>query len=82
MKLNTLQAVVAVFFVILLFVNGSPAQTWVHPGILNSQTDLIRMRQGVAGGVSPWKDSYAQFSLDPYSIIRSNTTPPQRTRMR
>jgi hypothetical protein len=75
MKLNTLQAVVAVFFVILLFVNGSPAQTWVHPGILNSQTDLIRMRQGVAGGVSPWKDSYAQFSLDPYSLSTYTASP-------
>jgi hypothetical protein len=40
---------------------------FVHPGLLHSSADLLRMKEMVAKGKEPWKSGYEKLSQSPYS---------------
>lgn len=45
------------------------AQTFVHPGCLQTKSDLDRMRTNVAAGTQPWLKGYNILAADPFSSI-------------
>ena len=53
--------------ILSLLINFSPvsAQTFVHPGLLHSQTDLTRMKTRVAEGAQPWLAGWNLLIQDP-----------------
>ncbi len=58
---------------LVLGVQTAQSQTWVHPGVDNSQADLARIKQMVNGGVSPWRESWNRFSTEPHSSVNWTT---------
>ena len=52
---------------ILVMMVPAKAQSFVHPGIMHTQADLTRIKQMVAGGVSPWYGAYKLFAASNYS---------------
>ncbi|MFD1255442.1 alginate lyase family protein [Mucilaginibacter terrae] len=50
---------------------------WQHPGILNSQQDLDRMRSKVNANLQPWKGSYDKLAADFYAQSTYTIRGPQ-----
>lgn len=53
-----------VFTLVIALAASTPAQPFVHPGGLHSQTDLDRMKAKVAAGESPWIDGWNALIQD------------------
>ena len=46
---------------------ASETMTFVHPGLLHTQTDLARMKARVAQGAEPWKSGFERLRSHPQS---------------
>lgn len=50
------------------------ASAWVHPGILHSSADLLRMKTLVAAESQPWYKAYQDFAADSHSRLTYSFT--------
>jgi parallel beta-helix repeat protein len=61
-------------FVLILGVFGivswaSGAETFVHPGLLQTREDLTFMKQKIAAGEEPWKTAWSNLCSESYSSL-------------
>ncbi|WP_448700586.1 RICIN domain-containing protein [Mucilaginibacter sp. AW1-3] len=52
---------------------------FIHPGMLHTQADLIRMQTQVNAGASPWIDSYNILTANSYAQLTYNMAGPNDT---
>lgn len=48
--------------------SGQEPRQFVHPGLLHSEADFIRMREKVAQGVEPWKSGWEKLLSSPLKL--------------
>ena len=56
---------------------GAMAQ-FVHPGILNSEEELLRARQMVREGRNPWKATYDKLKSSPHTSLSWSPAPVEK----
>ena len=54
---------------ILILVKAKDFGSFVHPGLLHSSTDLLRMRSMVAAKREPWHTAFLSFVADKHSSL-------------
>ena len=48
---------------------------FIHPGLLHSSSDLLRIKDMVAKGLEPWKSAFEKFKAHPYSSASWKPSP-------
>ena len=62
------QCILHILVVLALRAQASwAAPAFVHPGLLHTRADLVRMRQRVAAGQEPWKSGFEKLRSHPQS---------------
>jgi len=73
-----LRAFTCIFLLLAaVFCHPAVAQTFVHPGALNSQADFDRIKAKVAAGQGPWYDSYLTLCNDSLTSLTTGWSPYQ-----
>ena len=51
------------------------AKPFVHPGLLHTEQDFLRMRHAVARGTQPWQDGWQRLTANPHASLKWNARP-------
>lgn len=68
-------AITAIALLVLVSCLPAAAQSFQHPGILNSRTDLQTIRAKLNAGAAPWQQAFAALKASPYASLQYKATP-------
>jgi hypothetical protein len=68
-------AFLSAIFGYIIFSSVAAAQTFKHPGILNSQAELDYIKEKSINGIQPWKKAYDVLKVSPYASLTYQSKP-------